>query len=130
MEQLTEKFLAELNKRDEALQQQNDDHKELIKQDQDFNQKLLNRIEELEAGSGPGSSVGRGGSLAPPSRLLVRKPEDIIKEKYLSLYQNFQKSTKLKDYKFSTQENIREWIKRLDMMINNLSTALPICPIK
>ena len=47
MEQLTEKFLAELNKRDEALQQQNDDHKELIKQDQDFNQKLLNRIEEL-----------------------------------------------------------------------------------
>ena len=52
MEQLTEKFLAELNKRDEALQQQNDDHKELIKQDQDFNQKLLNRIEELEAGRG------------------------------------------------------------------------------
>ena len=64
MEHLTEKFLAELNKRDEALQQQNDDHRELIKQDQDFNQKLLNRIEELEAGSGPGSSSSGSSSIA------------------------------------------------------------------
>ena len=126
MEQLTEKFLAELNKRDEILQQQKDEHNELIKQHQDFNQKLLTRIEELESGSGSGSGGSGGSSHALASRPLVRKPEDIIKEKYLNLYQNFQKSTKLKDYKFSTQENIREWIKRLDIMINNLATAVDL----
>ena len=133
MDELTNKFLAELNKRDQVLQQQKVEHNELIKQHREFNERLLNRIAELEADSPESSSStsrssgGGGGShAAHASRPLVRNPEDIIKEKYLSLYQNFQKCTKLKDYKFSTQENIREWIKRLDMMINNLATAVDL----
>ena len=61
MEELTNKFLADLNKRDQILQQQKDEHNELIKQHQEFNEKLLNKIEELEAGS-PGSSSSTSGS--------------------------------------------------------------------
>ena len=128
MEELTKKFLDSLAERDLVIKQQNDN---ILKQQQAIEaqndnmakqqeaiEKLMDKLTNSDDASSTGhvaasGSTSRGASAG--NHHIPRSAEEIRKEKYLNLFQNLQKCTKFKDYKFSSQENVREWIKKLDL---------------
>ena len=110
LEAILEKFadtIAKQQKSMEALMKKVDLHSNSVNRDSD-------------------SDGASSGNAAPANSQSI--PRDTRKEHYLTLFQNLQKSTKLKDYKISSQENVREWLKRFDLCIENLSKACDIDP--
>ena len=113
-DKLIEKQNENITRQQEAIEQQNEN----MTRQQNAIEKLLDRLTQSDE-----SSIGHVGASASGSRGTVnvghghvapRNAEEIRKDKYLNLFQNLQKCTKFKDYKFSSQENVREWIKKLD----------------
>ena len=131
----------------ETLKQMNEDSKatketntqlleQMRKQQEAFETKMKERDDQLAAlrqqlvnngsparGGGEGAS---GTSSSSSSSSTTQSSEDLRKQRYLVLFQNVQKCTKVKDYKMSSQENICEWLKRFDLCIENLSKACDI----
>ena len=83
-------------------------------------------MDQLGAGAAAvGNGQGaRGVHHAPQNP--ARSAEEIRKEKTTNVYQNLQKTPKIKDFKLSTQENIREWMLKINNTIESLSTAVNI----
>ena len=76
-----------------------------IEKQQKAMEKLMKQVDSYSNGGSRNSdNVGTSGSNIVP--------RNARKENYLTLFQNLQKSAKLKDYKISSQENVNEWIKR------------------
>ena len=137
MEELTKKFMESLAEKDKFIEKQNESiakqqeaielQNENMNRQQEAIEKLIDRLTQSDA-----SSVGHvGASSASRGTANVghapRSADEIRKDKYLNLFQNLQKCTKFKDYKFSSQENVREWIKKFDLQLGNLATA---CDLK
>ena len=90
---------------------------------------LIAKIDALDTSgstgaTGTGSSSGSRGSHGPP--LPIRSAEDIRKDKQANVFQNLQKTPKIKDFKLSTQDNIREWLLKIDNTIESLATAVDL----
>ena len=111
---------------------------QMRKQQEAFDTKMKERDDQLAAlrqqlvnNGSPAGGGGRGvsgTSSSSSSSSTTQSSEDLRKQRYLVLFQNLQKCTKVKDYKMSSQENIREWLKRFDLYIQNLSKACDIDP--
>ena len=108
MEDLTKKFLESLAERDKSLAERD----KIIEKQQEAMEKLMDRLTHSDDASAeePSGTSGSGGrrSAIVGSNYAPRSEADIRKDKYLNLFQNLQKCTKFKDYKFSSQENVRE----------------------
>ena len=92
-----------------------------IEKQQKAMEKLMKQVDSYSNGGSRNSD-----NVGTPSSNSV--PRNARKDNYLTLFQNLQKSAKLKDYKISSQENVNEWIKRFDLCIENLSKACDIDP--
>ena len=99
-----------------------------IEKQQKSMETLMQRVELYSNGASTDSDNdgAPSGNTVPTNNQSV--PRNTRKEHYLLLFQNLQKSAKLKDYKISSQENVSEWLKRFDLCIENLSKACDIDP--
>ena len=86
--------------------------------------KLLEKINAMEASGAAAvdANLGARGVLHAPHNP-ARSAEEIRKENTINVYQNLQKIPKIKDFKFSTQENIREWLLKINNTIESISIA-------
>ena len=96
---------------------------EAFTKQQESMEKLLERIAQLSAGN---NGAAAPPPVAPPIQPIQRTAEVIRREKFLLLHQNLLKSTKVKDYKISNQENIREWLRKFDLHVDNIAMACDI----
>ena len=105
----------------ETLKQMNEDSKatketntqlleQMRKQQEAFDTKMKERDDQLAAlkqqlvNNGPPVGGGGGGVSGTSSSSTTQSSEDLRKQRYLVLFQNVQKCTKVKDYKMSSQE--------------------------
>ena len=98
---------------------------EAFTKQQESMEKLLERIDQLSAGNHDNPALQQP-AVAQPIQPIQRSPEMIRREKFLLLHQNLLKSTKVKDYKISNQENIREWLRKFDLHVENIAMACDI----
>ena len=115
MEENKQKHLEALAAKDELYAKQNEQLQLLV-------ESLGNLGTAAAAADGDGPGANRAHH-APP--IPVRSAEEIRKDKTTNVYQNLQKTPKIKDFKLSTQENIREWLLKINT-IESLSTAVNI----
>ena len=88
-------------------------------------EQLASLVEKLTGAAAAADGEGdRRVHHAPPPP--AKSAEEIRKEKTTNVYQNLQKTPKIKDFKLSTQENIREWLLKISNTIESLSTAVNI----
>ena len=89
------------------------------------NEQLASLVEKLTGAAAAADGEGdRRVHHAPHAP--AKSAEEIRKEKTTNVYQNLQKTPKIKDFKLSTQENIREWMLKINNTIESLSTAVNI----
>ena len=119
MEELVKSFTETNKELLERLKSKDD----TIAQQQASMTELINKVTALTSAPGNGGGIPVAAAPVPAP---VRSPEDIRKEKSASIYQNLQKSQKVKDFKLSGSENIRDWLKRLDNLIGSLVIAVNI----
>ena len=111
LEAILEKFATTIEKQQKTMET-------LMKKVELCNSNGVSRDSDNEGASGTNAAHTNSQSV----------PRNTRKEHYLLLFQNLQKSAKLKDYKISSQENVSEWLKRFDLCIENLSKACDIDP--
>ena len=111
---VAERFFAKLAEKDEAHQEALRVQQDAMRAQQEAHEAAMQRLLDTLAGN------VRPGAPAAPAHA-PRPPAEIRKEKLSSLFQMLQKSVKLKDYKHSSPENIREWLKKLDVLISSLA---------
>ena len=99
------------------LKEQRESHKSQMEQ-------LMNKIAELRV---PGvEPEGEDHGLGHVPLRPARSPEQILLDKQQSVFSNLMKCTDLKNYKFSQQKGIREWIRAFDTKVDILAKAVDL----